>query len=257
MGSQENSPQRRSSKESVVGILGGMGPEATTDFMQRIIRFTPARDDVDHVHCLVDNNPKIPSRIKALLEGSGYSPAPCMAEMARKLEEWGADFICIPCNTAHNYYQDVDRAVSIPVLNIVELTAEAMREFCPRAHKAGILASPAIRLTRLYDEPCKRQGFETVFPSPGMEEQLLRVIKLVKTGDTGPEVHALYQAVIEDVACLGAEVLAIACTELGLLARARYPVPFVDAADVLAKTAVDIAKGIIPMPQGKKPGQPA
>ena len=89
-------------KELVAGILGGMGPEATVDLMHRIIAHTDARDDIDHVRCIVDNNPKVPSRIKALLEGGGESPAPCMADMGRRLEAWGADFLCIACNTAHN-----------------------------------------------------------------------------------------------------------------------------------------------------------
>ncbi len=94
-------------KERTVGILGGMGPEATIDLMQRIIRLTPALDDADHIRCIVDNNPKVPSRIKAIIEGDGEDPGPCMADMGRRLGAWGADFLAIACNTAHYYYDAV------------------------------------------------------------------------------------------------------------------------------------------------------
>ena len=144
-------------KEKTAGILGGMGPEATVDLMRRIIAHTDARDDADHVRCIVDNNPKVPSRIKALLEGGGVSPGPCLADMARRLEAWGADFLCMACNTAHNYYGEVRAAVGIPVLNMVELTARAASELAPGG-AAGILASPAVRLTGLYEGPCAALG---------------------------------------------------------------------------------------------------
>ena len=72
--------------EKVVGVIGGMGPAATVDLMRRVIEATPAADDVDHIRMLVDNNPKIPSRIAALIDGTGESPVPCLIEMAQGLE---------------------------------------------------------------------------------------------------------------------------------------------------------------------------
>lgn len=234
--------------EKIAGIIGGMGPEATVDLMQRVIHFTSAKDDIDHVHCVVDNNPQVPSRIKALLEGGGVSPGPCMAEMGKKLEQWGVDFLCIPCNTAHNYYKDVCDAVSIPVLNMIELTVAAIHALCPSAKKAGILASPAVRLTKLYEEPCRRLGIEPVYATPDKEQQLLAVIKKIKTGDTSKSIYNSYHEVIADVCEQGADAFAIACTELGILHDAKYPRPVIDAADALAKAIVGIAKGVLPLP---------
>ncbi len=234
--------------EKIAGIIGGMGPEATVDLMQRVIHFTKAKDDIDHVHCVVDNNPQVPSRIKALLEGGGVSPGPCMAEMGKKLEQWGVDFLCIPCNTAHNYYKDVCDAVSIPVLNMIELTVAAIHALYPDAKKAGILASPAVRLTKIYEEPCRRLGIEPVYATPDKEQQLLSVIKKIKTGDTSKTVYDSYHEVIADVCEQGADAFAIACTELGILHDAKYPRPVVDAADALAKAIVGIAKGTLPLP---------
>ena len=233
-------------QEKIVGILGGMGPEATVDLLHRIIARTDARDDIDHVRCIVDNNPKVPSRIKALLEGGGEDPGQCMAEMAGKLEAWGADFLCIACNTAHNYYGAVRDAVRIPVLNMIELTVEAVARQRPQVNALGILASPAVRLTHLYDGPCAEHGIKPVFASPEEEQKLLNVIKTVKAGNTGADARAALTEIAAHVKSRGAQALAVACTELGIISG-HYGLPTVDAADILAKNIVDTAKGVRPL----------
>ncbi len=106
----------------VVGVIGGMGPEATVDFLRRIVAATPAQDDADHIRVLVDNNPKIPSRIAALVDGTGEDPLPILIAMAHGLEKQGADFLVIPCNTAHYYLPRIAEAVSIPLLDMVALS---------------------------------------------------------------------------------------------------------------------------------------
>ena len=133
--------------EKIVGIIGGMGPEATVDLMQRIIRLTPALDDIDHIRCIVDNNPKVPSRIKAIIEGDGEDPSPCMADMGRRLETFGADFLVIACNTAHYYYAAVQKAVNIPVINMIDIVSHHVKTNFPEQDKIGILASPAVAMT--------------------------------------------------------------------------------------------------------------
>ena len=124
-------------KEKIVGILGGMGPDATVDLMQRIIRLTPALDDADHIRCIVDNNPKVPSRIKAIIEGGGEDPGPCMADMGRRLASWGADFLVIACNTAHYYHGAVQQAVDIPVINLIDLVTNHVKDHFPDTGVAG------------------------------------------------------------------------------------------------------------------------
>ncbi len=218
------------------GILGGMGPEATIDLMRRIVAHTRAQDDADHVHCLVDNNPQVPSRIKVLLEGGTVSPGPCMAAMGRGLEAQGADFLCIACNTAHNWRDEVARAVNIPVLDMIALAAAEAARRAPKA-RAGILASPAVRLTGLYEAPCRGQGHEPVFADEAEEARLLGVIRAIKAGRTGDDVRADLKRVVENVLNKGAGVLIAACTELGVIG-VEAPVPVVDAADALAAAIV-------------------
>lgn len=229
-------------EEKVVGILGGMGPEATVDLMQRLIRLTPAVDDIDHIRCIVDNNPKVPSRIKAIIEGTGESPAPCLADMARRLEAWGADFLVIPCNTAHYYHPDVQAAVRIPVLNLIQLMVDTVAERIPGVRKAGLLASPAIGITGLYEGPFGAKGIEVIYPELFEEGRLLNVIKDIKAGRTGEDARKAFADVVANVAAQGAEVGIIACTELGVIADQTFPLPVFDAAEVLAEEIVAIVK---------------
>src|SRR3569623_1381486 len=128
--------------EKVIGVIGGMGPEATVDFMHRLVARTPARDDADHLHVLVDNNPKIPSRIAALIDGTGEDPTPVLCDMALGLQAQGADFLVMPCNTAHTYLPAIARSVSIPTLDMVKLAIQKLAAATPRPKRVGLLASP-------------------------------------------------------------------------------------------------------------------
>jgi len=227
--------------EKTVGILGGMGPEATVDLMQRIIRLTPALDDIDHIRCIVDNNPKVPSRIRAIVEGDGEDPGPCMADMGRRLESWGADFLVIACNTAHYYYDAVRDAVRIPVINLIDLVSDYMKVNFPEHDKVGILASPAVAMTGLYAKRLGKLGIEDVWPDPDYQETLLNVIREIKKGNTGSKVRDDYAEVCENLLHKGAEIAIIACTDLSTLGG-DLPIKTLDAAEVLALEIVQVAK---------------
>ena len=232
--------------EKIAGIIGGMGPEATVDLMQRIIRLTPALDDGDHIHCLVDNNPKIPSRIKAIIEGQGEDPGPVIAEMARRLEAWGADFLAIACNTAHFYYETVCAALSIPVINMVDAVLEHMTKHHPGCSEIGVLASPAIRITGLYEKIFSPAGIRIIFPDPDEQDQLFRVIRSVKAGDLGPAIQDQYDGVCDHLKKKGVTLAVVACTELSALNRG-VSLATLDAAEILARRIVDVAKGVKPI----------
>ena len=228
-------------KKKIVGILGGMGPEATVDLMQRIIRLTPAQDDIDHIRCIVDNNPKIPSRIKAIIEGDGEDPGPCMADMGKRLEAWGADFLVIACNTAHYYYDAVQGAVKIPVINLIDLVSNHVKTNFPEHDKVGILASPAVSITGLYTARFKKSGIKDVWPDPDYQDRLFHVIKEVKKGNTDSRVGEEYAKVCENLLDKGAGIAIIACTELSTLGG-NLPINTIDAAQVLAMEIVKTAK---------------
>ncbi len=228
-------------KDKIPGIIGGMGPEATVDLMQRIIANTPANDDVDHIHCIVDNNPKIPSRIKAILETGGEDPGPCMADMGRKLEEYGADFLVIPCNTAHHYYEDVAKAVTIPVVHLIDLVVDQIISQNPDMTRIGVLGSNTIVKTKLYETLFAKQGVEVIYPDDSVQEELFNVIKSVKSGKTGNIVRQKFSAIGDHLITKNVTLAILGCTELGIIAS-DLPIAYVDAAEVLAKEVVAVVK---------------
>jgi aspartate racemase len=126
-------------REKIIGIIGGMGPEATLDLYRRIIENTPARVDQDHIHVIIDSNPKIPDRTSAILSG-GENPTTALCETARNLEKAGADFLIMPCNSAHMFLKEFQNCVKIPFLSIVDETIHTLLEAVPDVKCIGLLA---------------------------------------------------------------------------------------------------------------------
>lgn len=225
----------------VIGIIGGMGPEATLDLMRRVLTLTPARDDADHIHMIVDNNPKVPSRIARLIEGTGIDPAPELCRMARGLEAAGATSLAIPCNTAHAYAGEIAQAVSIPLLDMVKLTAGRLSRMDLANRRVGILASTAVKMLGLYDNALEPFGLNLIWPA--RQADLMHVIKAVKGGDTSPAISETFTDIAGVLMADGADMLLIACTELSILGpRLDAAVPVLDALDVLSEEIVAQAR---------------
>jgi aspartate racemase len=126
--------------------------------MSRIIASTRAQDDADHVPMFVDNNPQVPSRIKALIEGTGEDPAPVLVKMARGLEAQGAEALAMPCNTAHHYANQIRGAVTIPFIDMVGLSRAKIVSQTPPGARIGMLASPAVRIVGIFDKALEGSG---------------------------------------------------------------------------------------------------
>jgi aspartate racemase len=141
--------------EKIIGILGGMGPEATIDLFYKIIKFTPAEKDQDHLRIIIDNNPKIPDRTAAIL-GKGKDPLPALQETAKNLEKAGADFIIIPCNAAHYFLSSIQESVKIPILNMIKETVKETQKKNSSIKKVGLLASIGTYKTKIYHQHFKK-----------------------------------------------------------------------------------------------------
>jgi len=229
-------PPDTPSTHRVVGIIGGMGPEATVDLMRRIIAKTPAHDDEDHIHLLVESNPKIPSRIAHLIKGTGADPTPELKRIARNLERAGAQGLAIPCNTAHVYADAIRGAVRIPLLDMVQLTVDKIAQ-SGNVARVELLASTAVHRTALYERAFSARGINTLVPS--RQDQVMALIQAVKRGETGARPQAELGDIARDAASR-ADVVLIACSELSVIA-AGIAVPFVDSLDVLAQAVVNFA----------------
>lgn len=231
-------------QEKTVGVLGGMGPDATLDLMARVIAATPAADDADHIHIIVDNNPKVPSRIKALIEGRGPTPAPELALMARRLVAAGADFLAMPCNSAHYYYADIVKAVDVPVINLIDLVVERVLMALPGITSLGLLASTAVHLSGLYRRPFEAHGVGVSRPEASGQESVMALIKGVKSHEISRRHIERYNAEAAKLRGRKAQCLVIACTELSVVAeRLDTDLPVFDASQLLAEEIVRQVKG--------------
>ena len=220
----------------VVGIIGGMGPEATVDLMRRVVAKTPARDDQDHIHLIVESNPKIPSRVAHLIEGTGADPTPELIRIAVNLQRAGAEALAIPCNTAHAYAHSIRRAVSIPLLDMIDLTVERIAH-SPRIARVGLLASSAVLATELYAKAFSAHGIAVVHPK--RQEEVMALIQAVKRGEAGPQSQSALGDLALELASQ-ADVMLIGCSELSVIA-AGVTVSFVDSLDVQAEAIVKFA----------------
>lgn len=217
-----------------VGILGGMGPEATVLLMQKIIAATPARDDADHVPLIVDQNPQVPSRIRHLIEGRGEDPGPVLAAMARRLQAAGAAALAMPCNTAHHYAPSIRAAVTVPLIDMVGLSVTEAARSAGAGGRIGILASPAVRQVGLFEASCARAGLIPTYAPD--EAALLAAIRSIKATGANPEAHATLARASAALLAEGAVVQMIACTEFSLIADAIAPeVSSFDTLDVLVQ----------------------
>lgn len=223
-----------------VGILGGMGPQATILLMQKLIDSVEAADDADHLPLIVDQNPQVPSRIRHILEGRGEDPGPVLAAMARGLVAAGAKALAMPCNTAHHYADQITAAVDVPFLNMVDLSVVKAAGRAGFDGKVGILASPAVHRIGLFDARFAKYGVQPLYP--GDEAAMLAAIRDIKAAGPGPAVQTLLRAASQELLGQGASVQLIACTEFSLVPGATAPgVTAIDTLDVLVAAIKDFA----------------
>jgi len=228
------SPPRR------IGVLGGMGPEATVLLLQRVIARTPAADDTDHVPMLVDMNTQVPSRIRALIGETGDDPGPVLGQMARRLEAMGAEALAMPCNTAHNYAGAIRAAATIPFIDMVEATASQLAVSGVR--RIGLLASPAVRITGVFERALDTRGVATRYPAE--EAPLLGAIRAIKAGRELEAARAALRVAGDALLAQGAETLVIGCSEFSIIADALSPARrTVDSLDVLVDAILRFALG--------------
>jgi len=213
----------------VLGVLGGMGPAATTAFMARVQALTPAKGDEDHVRMLVDLNPQVPNRHS---DPAGARRA--LGEMAARLKAMGAEVLAMPCNTAHAHSEAI-RAAGLPFIDMIAETVGAAG--ATGARRVGVLATPGG--TALYVEALTAAGLEPVSLDEGERADFMAAVMGFKAGDLGDGPRAEMRRLAAALAGRGAEAVIGGCTEVPLLLEAEeVTVPLVDSSEVLAAACV-------------------
>ena len=226
-------------RPAVIGVLGGMGPAATADFYRKIVLATPAHRDQDHLRTLVWSDPSIPDRTDAFLN-CGESPIPALVAGATRLRDAGADFLAIPCNTAHLFLDAVRTAVEIPIIDMIDTTVTEIRAEPGAGHPVAVLGTRATLASGLYQRALRARGLISVEPVPAEQAAVSAAIAAVKSGDEPLGAQRLLP-VLDSLTNRGVPTLVAACTELPLaLARAqvRHEIRVVDPGLALARACV-------------------
>jgi aspartate racemase len=241
-------------RPKTIGILGGMGPEATAHFFRLIIRLTKAARDQEHLPVVVNNEPRVPDRTAAVLCG-GPSPLPRLVKGAEVLARAGADFIVIPCVTAHYYLERLRRRSSVPVLSLVEAAAERVSRLRPAVKKIGLLATSGTVAAGVLHDALESRGIAVITPGKPGQERLMRAIygrKGIKAGATEGEPRETVVGLARELVAAGAQAIVAGCTEVPLVLRQEdIGVPLVDPMEEGARVAVKAAGGRLrPRPAG-------
>ena len=223
----------------ILGIFGGMGPEATANMYQLIVQLTPAQKDQEHIPTLIYSLPQVPDRTTAIQSGDP-SIVPYLVEGVTRLQRAGASFVIIPCNTAHYYHGRMQAAVGIPILHMIREAARAVVERYPQCRDIGLLATSGTIATGLYEKEFALLGRRTIVPDESVETAcVMKAIARIKAGDTGGETEDLLAAAGAHLEAKGAQVLVLGCTEIPLAFNpGRAKVPVVNATRVLAEAAI-------------------
>jgi aspartate racemase len=230
-----------------IGVLGGMGPEATNQLCALITANTPVRRDQDHIPVITYNNPHIPERVKAVEGGAGArSPVPEMTRTAQVLERAGADLLLLPCNLAHFFIADVQASVRIPVLNMIEETVNYTVKNYPHCRRVGLLASTPTIACGIYDRAFRQHDKQLL--APDSDDQASKVMQAIygregiKCGHK-TEPRKLLQKAAERLLERGAELIIAGCTEVSLvLTRENSSFDVIDPLEIIARVAVAHAK---------------
>lgn len=228
----------------LLGVLGGMGPLATVDFLHKLIEETPAQRDQDHIPVVVYSVPQIPDRPAAIV-GDGPSPLPAMLEGVRVLKQAGARAIAIPCNTAHHWYDALAQAAGMPVLHIADAACAELDRRRLGARRVGLMGTDGTLAAGFLQARLSVRGLEAVLNTA--EEQTLWVspaIAAVKRGDLD-DAHGLVMQACAALEARGAEAIVLACTEIPVAvahAASRYDAIAVDATRALARACVRWAR---------------
>ncbi len=223
--------------KKTIGILGGMGPEATGFFFDAIVRRTLAAGDQDHARVLLWNDPKIPPRTDAILEG-GPSPVPALLAGVRILERGGAGLIAMPCITAHYWAPQIKAAARVPFVDLIDETVRRAKQTIPGLERAGLIATTGTVRSGVFHRAFARRGVEMIVPEDRDQARIMEAIYApdgIKAGVKSARARNAVVRIARKLAAQGAQAIIAGCTEIPLVLRAAdLPVPLLEPMTISA-----------------------
>jgi aspartate racemase len=227
----------------VVGIIGGVGPEATNYFTSLLVKLRQeeATKDQDHVPFLVFNNPQIPDR-SSYFNKNTESPLSELVRTGKILKEAGATFLVIPCNSSHGFIDEIEKILEIEVINMIKLTAKHIVEKFGRKAKVGLLATDATLLSKTYPTEFAKIAKDITLITPDSEDQkkVMEAIYNIKSDSVNSYNIYLLNRVAEKLMKQGASVIVHGCTEIPVaMAKTKIAYPSIDPMELTAKKIID------------------
>ncbi|WPK13716.1 amino acid racemase [Lysinibacillus louembei] len=222
--------------KKTLGIIGGVGPLATMFIGEMIVRRTKASKDQEHVHIIIDNDTAIPDRTAYILDPAKPNPIPVLQHDAQKLAAYGADIICIPCNTAHTFYDKMQEACPVPILHMIRETAKHAQEL--GAKRVGILATDGTLAAEVYQQALLEVDIQPILPNEEVQQQVMSAIyDYVKAGQ--PVSKELWQPIEEEMLRQQCDLIVLGCTELSIINKELHlGQRYIDSLLVLADAAI-------------------
>ncbi len=224
-----------------MGILGGMGPLATDFFFDRIVRHTEAACDQEHIDLCILNRASMPDRSAAIASGERREIVARLVEDCKKMEALGVEYIAVPCNTSHCFFEEVQAQIRATLIHMVRETVREAERSCPGLSRLGILATDGTLAADVYGKECRLCGIEPVYPSDAMQKEVMHLIyEEVKRGMPGdPDRFDRITGELWDAGC---ERIVLGCTELSYFSQNRdLPDTILDAMDVLVRRFIELA----------------
>lgn len=228
-------------KEKIIGVIGGMGPEATLDLFYKIIKNTKAIKDQEHIHLIIDNYPQIPDRTRYLL-GEGENPLPFILKSAKMLESLGVDAICMPCNTSHYFEKKIRKEIKVPFISIIKSVIDEIKENYKYIKRVLVVATKGAIIGKVYETPLSDEGFEYIKIPDDLEEIVMEIIYSIKGGNIKENVDK-FKKLLDQFIKLNPDLIIAGCTEIPLLLPyIDSKIPIIDSTLSLAKKVIKFAK---------------
>lgn len=225
----------------IVGVLGGMGPAATVDFYDKLVRATPVGRDQEHLRVVIWADPTVPDRQVALLAG-GEDPTPWLEDGVQHLVRCGAEILVAPCNAIHAYLPAVVEGTGLEFISMVDVTIDAVTK-ADSTGRVGLFATDGALAAGIYQSVLEAADLKPVVPPPSSQRRLMRLIRAVKAGGAGPLERLELIALLTELESVGVSTVIAGCTEISvLLADLDVPQHVVDPAQVLALETVQRAR---------------
>ena len=228
-------------QRKILGVIGGMGPQATQSFYQDIINNTVAEKDQDHIDMVIINHASMPDRTGAILSGDTKNVFQKLLEDANKLNTFGVDYIAMPCNTSHYFIDKLKLETGFNFVDMIEETAKAIKS--NGLSKVGLMATDGTITSNIYKTKMEQFGIEVIYPSEIMQKKVMEIIyDQIKAGKE-PSVES-FSAVSTELENLGAKIIILGCTELSYYAQInKLGELYIDAQKVLVRKSIELCGG--------------